>query len=178
MVEMGSVDGILLLVHTAEREKHFYFTDAVVQSSYAVFTRHTTTLNYGSPKDLSGYTVAAYGPSSTSSAAEEIAKHVSGLRLEIEVDNQAVMRKLDAGRYTEPAAAIMNRDVGNAMIAQQKLTTLRVAGEVKRIDYAIGLSRKRVTPELAERFNGALHELVKKGSVKAIVEKYGLKAPN
>ncbi len=178
MVEMGNLDGILLLVHTVEREKYFYFTEPVIQSSYALFTRHGTPLHYSAPKDLAGFTVAAYGPSGTSAAAEEIAKHAAGMRLEIEVDNHAVMRKLDAGRYPEPAAAVLNRDVGLAMMAQQKITTLKVAGEIRRVDYAIGLSRKKVAPELAERFTTALHELVKKGVVKAIAEKYGLKAAN
>jgi polar amino acid transport system substrate-binding protein len=177
MAEKGEVDGIMLLVHTPEREKNFYFSEAVIQSSYALFTRLATPLAYTSPKDLGGFTIAVYGPSGTSSAAEEIAKHVAGLRMEIEVDNNAVLRKLSAGRYTEPAAAVLNRDVGLLMIAQQKITTLKIAGEIKRVDYAIGLSRKRVSQEQADRFNQALHELVKKGVVKAIADKYGLKAP-
>jgi polar amino acid transport system substrate-binding protein len=178
MAEMGNVDGILVLVHTVEREKNFYFTEPVIQSSYALFVRTGTALSYSAPKDLAGYTIAAYGPSGTSAAAEELAKHVAGLRLEIEVDNQAVLRKLDGGRYQQPAAAVMNRDVGLSMIAQQKITGLKVAGEMRRVDYAIGLSRKRVAPELAERFNAALRDLVKKGTVKAIADKYGLKAAN
>jgi polar amino acid transport system substrate-binding protein len=178
MTEKGEVDGILLLVYTAEREKNFYFTEPIVQSTYALFTRQATPLTYASPKDLAGYTIAAYGPSGTSSAAEEVAKHVAGLRMEIEVDNQAVMRKLDAGRYPEPAAAVINRDVGMYMMAQQKITGIKVVADIKRVDYAIGLSRKKVAPELAERFNQAVHELVKKGTVKSIADKYGLKSAN
>ena len=176
--EMGSVDGIFVFVHTLEREKDFYFTDAVVQTAYALFVRQNSRLNYTGPKDLAGYTVAAYGPSGTSSAAEDIARHAPGMRLEIEVDNSAVMRKLDGGRYAEPAAAFMNRDVGLLMIAQQKITSLKVAGEAKRVDYAIGLSRKRMSQEQAERFILALRDLARKGTVKAILEKYGLKAAN
>ncbi len=175
MAEMGNVDGIFILVHTPEREKDFYFGDPVIQSAYALYTRKTSALNYAAAKDLSGYTIAAYGPSSTSSNAEEIAKHAPGMRLEIEVDNQAVIRKLDGGRYAEPAAAFINRDVAQLMIAQQKIVTLRFAGEAKRVDYSIGLSRKRLTPEQAERFNGALRELIRRGTVKFIAEKYGLK---
>ncbi len=178
MTEKGEVDGILLLVYTTEREKNFYFTEPIVQSTYALFARQATPLNYSSPKDLTGYTIAAYGPSGTSIAAEEVAKHVAGLRMEIEVDNQAVLRKLDAGRYPEPAAAVINRDVGLLMMAQQEITNVKVVADIKRVDYSIGLSRKKVAPELALRFNQAVHELIKKGTVKAIAEKYGLRSAN
>lgn len=177
MAELGQVDGIFVFVHTLEREKDFYFTDPVIQSGYALFVRQPSRLSYTGPKDVSGYTVAAYGPSGTSSAAEEIAKTSPGMRLEIEVDNNAVLRKLSAGRYTEPAAGFVNRDVGKLLIDQQKYSNLRLAGEAKRIDYAIGLSRKRMTQEQADRFILALRELIRKGTVKAIVEKHGLKAP-
>ncbi len=178
MAEMGSADGIFVFVHTPEREKDFFFTDPVIQTGYGLFARKSSKLAFATAKDLAGYTVAVYGPSGTSTAAEELTRNATGMRLEIEVDNQAVMRKLDAGRYAEPAAAFMNRDVGNWLITQQKFTNVKLAGEAKKVDYGIGLSRKRVTPEQAERFNQALRELVKKGVIKSIAEKYGLKAAN
>src|SRR4051812_10919542 len=39
MAEKGSVDGIFVLIRTLEREKEFYFTSPVLQTSYAVFVR-------------------------------------------------------------------------------------------------------------------------------------------
>jgi polar amino acid transport system substrate-binding protein len=176
MAEMGNADGIFVFVRTLEREKDFYFTDAIFQTGYGVFARKSSKLAFASAKDLAGFTVAAYGPSGTSIAAEELVKNANGMRLEIEVDNQVVMRKLDAGRYTEPAAAFMNRDVGNWLIAQQKFNNVKLTGEAKKVDYCIGLSRKRVTPEQVDKINQALRELAKKGVIKSIAEKHGLKA--
>jgi polar amino acid transport system substrate-binding protein len=175
MAEAGKVDGIFVLARTAEREKLFHYTDAVLQSSFVVFTRDAA-FAYAKPQDLDGYTVATYGPSAVSQEMVHLSKSLPSLRLEMEVDNRIVLRKLRAGRYVEPAVAVMNGDVGQQIIAEEKLTGLRVAGEYKPVAYAIGLSRKKVGKEQADRFNAALRELIKQGTVKSIAEKYGLKA--
>jgi polar amino acid transport system substrate-binding protein len=118
--------------------------------------------------------VATYGPSAVSREMQELSKTVP-MHLEMEIDNQSVLRKLRAGRYPEPSAGVMNKDVGLYVIAQEKLTGLKVAGEFKPVAYSIGLSRNRVSDEQAERFNSALRVLLKEGKVKSIADKYGLK---
>ncbi len=175
LAEKGLVDGIFVLARNAERERDFYFSDPLIQSAYAVFTRQSSTLRYSQPNHLDNWTVAAYGPSGTSLVAEELAKLAAHMRVEIEVDNQSVLRKLAAGRYGERGAAVLNRDVGNYLIAIDGIGGLRVAGEIKRIDYAIGLSRKRLSAAQAEQFNAALRELQRHGKIKAIADKYGLR---
>jgi polar amino acid transport system substrate-binding protein len=172
MAVSGVVDGIFVLARTPEREHAFYFSDLVFQSSFAVFVRHPT-FNYAQPQDLKGFTVATYGPSAVSREIQELAKTVP-MHLEMEIDNQAVLRKLRAGRYPEPSAGVMNRDVGVYIIAQEKLSGLRIAGEFKPIAYGIGLSKNRVTEEQADRFNETLRMLLKQGTVKTIADKYGL----
>lgn len=173
MAETGSVDGIFVLARTPEREKLFHFTELVFHSSFVVFARESA-YSYSAPQDLSGLTVATYGPSAVSREMQILSKTVPGMRLEMEIDNRLVLRKLRARRYPEPAAAVMNREVGLRLIAQEKLTGLKIAGEYKPISYGIGLSRKKVRQEQAERFNGALRELIKQGTVKAIADKYGI----
>ncbi len=175
MAESGAVDGIFVLARTVEREKLFHFSDAVMQSSFVVFSRDAA-FTYARPQDLNGFTVATYGPSAVSQEMVLLSKSLSTVRLEMEVDNRLVLRKLRAGRYVEPAVAVMNKDVGLQIIAEEKLTGLLVAGEYKQVAYSIGLSRKKVSKEQAERFNAALRELVKQGVVKTIADKYGLKA--
>jgi polar amino acid transport system substrate-binding protein len=175
LAEQGMVDGIFVLLRTPEREKDFYFTDNVFQTSYAVFARQPDKLVYTAPKDLSGYTVAAYGPSGTSKTAEEAVKQVASIRMEIEVDNITVLRKLAAGRYGDQAVAVVNQDVGLYLLRQEKIDGLKVVGNIKKIDYTIGLPRKRLSQEQADQFNAGLRELIKKGAVKAIADRYGLK---
>jgi polar amino acid transport system substrate-binding protein len=173
MAVSGVVDGIFVLARTPEREHAFYFSDPVFQSSFAVFVRNPT-FNYAQPQDLKGLTIATYGPSAVSREMQELAKTVP-MHLEMEIDNQAVLRKLRAGRYPEPSAGVMNRDVGAYIIAQEKLSGLRIAGEFKPIAYGIGLSKNRVTEEQSARFNETLRTLLKQGTVKTIADKYGLR---
>lgn len=173
MAEAGTVDGIFVLARNAEREKTFRFTDLVFDSSFVVFARESAFV-YTQPQDLHGMTVATYGPSAVSQEMLDVAKTVPNVHLKIEIDNRVVLRKLHAGRYPEPAAAVMNKDVGLQLLAEEKLTGIRIAGEYKPISYGIGLSRKKVSKEQAERFNGALRDLIQQGTVKAIANKYGM----
>jgi len=175
MAEAGSVDGIFVLARNAEREKHFHFTDPVFQSSFVVISRKPEFV-YAEPRDLNGLTVAMYGPSAISKKMHDLAKTLPSMRLEMEIDNRLVLRKLRAGRYPEPAAAVMNKDVALQLIAQEKLSGLNMAGEYEPVVYGIGMPRKRVSPEQAERFNRTLRELIRQGTVKAIADKYGIKA--
>jgi polar amino acid transport system substrate-binding protein len=175
MAEKGLVDGIFVLIRSSERDREFYFTAPVLQTAYGVFVRQDSKLVYAAPADLNGYTVAAYGPSGTSTALEEVARQVPNCRIEIEVDNSSVIRKLSAGRYGELSAAVINRDVGLYLLAREHVSGVRIAGEIKKIDYAIGLSRKKVPPAQAEQFNAALRELIRNGTVRTIVEKFKLR---
>lgn len=174
MAEAGSVDGIFVLGRTKEREIAFHFSDPVFESSFAVFSRKPSFV-YSAPHDLSGFTVATYGPSVISKEMQELTKTVPNMRLMMEIDNPSVLRKLRAGRYAEPAVAVMNREVALQLIAKEKLTGVRLAGNYKPISYGIGFPRKRVSEKQAEEFNQALRALIKEGTVKAIADKYGLK---
>jgi polar amino acid transport system substrate-binding protein len=174
MAEAGAVDGIFVLARTPERERLFHFSEQVFQSSFVVFSRDTG-FDYVKPQDLGGMTVATYGPSAVSKEMEDLSKTVPNMRLEMEIDNPTVLRKLRAGRYPEPAAAVMNKEVGLGLIADEKLDGLKIAGEYESVAYGIGFSRKKVSRKQAERFNNALRDLIKQGTVKAIAEKYGLK---
>jgi polar amino acid transport system substrate-binding protein len=176
MAEAGQADGIFVFVRTPEREKLFYFTEPILQTSYAIFARQSETLDYHKPQDIDGYTVAAYGPSGISAAAEELAKQLPRLRVIIEVDNLSVLRKLSAGRYGNHGVALVNREAGKYLIEREHLPGLKTVGEVRKIDYVIGLSRKRLTPEQAEHFNGAIRQMIKNGEIAAIAERHGVKA--
>lgn len=175
MAEEGDADGILVIQKLPEREKAFYLSEPIVRTSYAVFVHQNSTLSYSAPMDLEAYTVGVYGPSATSQAAEEIAKSAPAMSLVMEVSNLTVLRKLSALRYGERSAAVMNLDVGNYLLKQENIADIKVAGEIKKIEYFIGLSRKKVSGKQAEQFHAALHELTRNGTIKAIIEKYGMK---
>lgn len=175
LAEQGEVDGIFVLLKTPERENSFYFTEPVIRTSYAVFANQANKIEYRNPKDLDGYTIGVYGPSATSLAADEVARAMPSIKVELEVDNPTVLRKLLAARYGERSVAVMNLDVGKYLIKQNNLAGLRFAGEIKKIEYSIGLSRKKVSAKQAETFNSALHALIQNGTIRAIAEKYEMK---
>lgn len=175
MAEEGDAHGILVIQKLPEREQRFHMTPPIVHSSYVVFAREESHIAYSSPHDLDGYTIGVYGPSATSQTADSIAKAVPTAKIVLEVDNATVLRKLSALRYGEKAVAVMNADVGKYLILSQGITGLAVAGEIRKIEYYIGLSRRRFSDRQAEQFNAALQELGKSGVIKAIASKYGLR---
>jgi polar amino acid transport system substrate-binding protein len=178
MVELGEADGIAAVARLPEREVMLHMMEPLVQSEYAVFTRADNPLAYLVPADLNGYTLGVYGPSATSMAAYELANSPgAAISVELEIDNATVLRKLGAQRYRGPAAGVLNADVGNYLMRQEGFIGLRVAGEVRKIEYSIGLSRKKCSRQQVAAFNAALHELIKNGTVRALLERYGLKAP-
>ena len=177
MAELGEADGIAAITRLPEREAYLYVTEALVQSSYGVFTRADNGLVYTAPADLEGYVVGAYGPSATSLAGYEVARAARSISLELEIDNATVLRKLSASHYRWPSAGILNADVGNYLIRQAGWQNVRLAGEVKKVEYSIGLSRQKLSPQQAADFQAALHELIRNGTVRTIVERHGLKPP-
>ena len=169
----GFLDGISIALRTPEREKSFFVSDDIVRSSFTFFARAGSSFNYRTAQDLSNTTIGVYGPSGASITASDLAKGTNA-QLEIELDNATVLRKLAVGRYGANGAALLNRDVAMSLIKENGIEGLTSAGEAKSIDYAIGLSRSKVSAEQAELFNSKLRALKRSGVVKKILQKYGL----
>jgi ABC-type amino acid transport substrate-binding protein len=83
---------------------------------------------------------------------------------------QRTPEKLDAFYLTEP---IVQSSYG----IYGAYGGVRMSGEAHKVDYAIGLSRKKFDNARAERFNAALHALVKNGTLYAIARKAGVAQP-
>ncbi|HEY2929657.1 substrate-binding periplasmic protein [Piscinibacter sp.] len=177
MAEEGLVDGIYAIADIPERRQFFYVTPTIIESAYAVFAHRSSPLTYTRASDLDGYTVGAYGPSAASKAAETIAQSAPTVKLVIEVDNTTLLRKLSGMRYGERGVAVANVDVGRQLIRQESIPDLKVAGVVSKIEYCIGLSRKKVSERQAEEFTATLRRLMKAGKVKQIADKYGVVSP-
>ena len=176
MAESGTADGLLLLLKTRQRENDFFLTSAVFQSAYVMYVQQQNTVRYSGPTDLTGYTVAAYGPSGTSVAADELTQRAPDTRLIVEIDNQTALRKLRQGRYGTKGLVVINRDLAQFLLHQDAQAGLRVVGELQNTEYHIGLSRRRMSQEQADKFNAALRQLQQDGTINAIAQKYGLKA--
>lgn len=148
----------------------------IIQTSYSLYAQQQSPVHYSSPADLAGYTVAAYGPSGTSYAAEGLVQRVQGARLEVEIDNPTALRKLRMGRYGPKAVVVINHDLALQLMKPEGDAGLKQVGELQKIEYHIGLSRKKLPLQQVEAFNAALTQLLRDGTIAAIAKKYGMKA--
>ncbi len=178
MAVEGLVDGIFVLQRLPEREPDFRFTDPVVRTAFSLFAQKDAHIEYSTPCSIRGHTIGVYGPSATSAAAEQLAKSSEDVNIVLEIDNLTVLRKLRGERYGKTGIAVLNRDVGRYLIQRCGMTGLVRIGDIKDVHYSIGLSRKKVSAEQTERFNLALRSSSVRNQVKAILEKYGMSAPD
>jgi polar amino acid transport system substrate-binding protein len=147
----------------------------VIDARYTLFARSGDEFQLRDRKQLEGRTIAAYGPSATVLALDEL---IEGLDVttQIEADNRTVLRKLAAGRYGEHGLALVNESVALALMRDEQIASLQAAGTVKSFAYAFGLSRKRLGPSQAAQFNKALYELCRSGQSAALIRPYALPA--
>lgn len=169
----GLLDGISIALRTPEREKSFYLSDDVVRTSLTLFTRENSGFSFHDAQDLNNISIGVYGPSGTSITLGELIKGTTA-QMEVELDNLTALRKLAAGRYGARGAVFINRDVAYVLMKENNIKGIVAAGDAKTIDYAFGLSRTAVSAEQAELFNEKLRMLKRNGTVKKILQKYGL----
>lgn len=175
MVEQGELSGAFPLARLPVRERIFYFGDPIVDTAYAAYTVRGHEFKYTQPKDFGGHTIGVYGPSGTSMTLEGIVSGVPHVRVVTEIDNLTVLKKLTVGRYGESGLGFVNRDVARYLIAQEKFSNIQPAGDVKPLQYYIGLTRQVVSETRANSFRRAYQELLKTGKIKLILEKHDLK---
>ena len=175
--EVGEVDGLLGLVRLPERENKFYLSPPLIQGSYAVFARRKQAGLYRASSDLAGHTIGVYGPSGTELVAHRAAEAVQPRAVVIrEISNETALKKLRGGRYGEFGVAIVNRDLGNAMLTQLQIDDVVPTIDLEKAYYVIGLSKQKYTPEQAEKMFATLQQLIRSGALRGIAENYGMKA--
>ena len=174
LAERHEVDGVFSVVRSPEREEQFYFSPMLVRSSYSVFRLKDYAFTYQTPSDLAHHTIGVYGPSGTSYVLKQSIRTVSNIGIELVANNRRLLRMLESGRFGPHGLIVANRDVAAQLLSQEKLTNIEEAGELQVIDYAIALSKKRLSPEQVERFNAAVTDALNDGSLIAILRQYHL----
>lgn len=168
--QRGLAYGLFTVVDTPERRAYFHVSVPVLDARYTLFARAGDDFSYqGQPEQLAGRTVAAYGPSATLLALEELSHLEPSLRIEVEPDNLTVLRKLGAGRYGETGLALVNESVALHLIRERGMLGLQAAGPVKSFAYAFGLSRARVSEADFKAFNAVLQRLCRSGRSAALI---------
>jgi polar amino acid transport system substrate-binding protein len=174
-LDSGEYQGMFPLVATKQRQESYFMMQPVVTTSYVFIARKTPPWTYVGPQSLEGRTIGVFGPSGTSAALEEIVKANSTARLEIEVSNDVVLRKLAGGRYGADGLAFANRDVASALIAQQGIADLEFASGAQTIFYTIALSKTKLPEGVAKQFDQTLSKMKDSGVLQEILATYKLK---
>lgn len=174
LAEQGQVAGIYPVLRNRQREQAFFISPMLIHTQYGFFTQRGDPLNYRRAADLAGYAIAVYGPSGTSAVLDTIMPQVPNATIQLESTNLRVLKKLAAGRYGSPSAAVVNVDVAHHLITTAGIDSLREAGVLAPIDYAIGLSRISVDRPEAEAFNQAVAQLIRDGQANRWIEQAGL----
>ncbi len=177
LAQQGEADGIFTVVDTPERRVYFHISVPVIDARYTLFARAGDDFRLdGDRRALRGRTIAAYGPSVTVLALDELIEGLPDVRTVIETDNTTVLRKLAAGRYGEHGLALVNEAVALHLMRAENLGGLQASGTVKQFAYAFGLSRKRVDAATARAFDGALVKLCRNGRTASLLKPYELPA--
>lgn len=177
MAERGEVDGIFTVSNTAERRQYFHVSVPVIDARYTLFAQAGEDFRLGADRQqLKGRTIGVYGPSGTAIALDELIAGVPDVSKHLEPDNTTVLRKLAAGRYGSGGLALINEAVALDLMRSENLAGLQAAGTVKQFSYSFGLSRSRISAELALRFDAALTTLCRKGRTAALLKPYALPA--
>ncbi len=172
LAEEGRIDGLFAMLKTPERDKKFWFTHPVVRTSLDFFVPLTSNWMYRSVEDLNGMTLVVYGASGSAAKLTDMLAQNPKARMETELNHLIAFRKLASGRYGQNAAVFANRDGASAVLRKEGMQDFKLAGRVMTIDFAIGLSRKKVSASVFARFNATLAQLQQSGQVRAILQKH------
>jgi len=134
-------------------------------------------LDYQRVTDMQGYHVGVFGPSNTSLSLKAIDKKLRNKRLKsmaitVLSDDVPVFKQLSQGNKLQ--AVYSNKDVGNGIIKDNKLSNLKYVGKHKELDYHIAFSKKTVSSETVTKFNEALMNMYKANRLKEILTQYNL----
>lgn len=178
LAQRGEADGIFTVVDLPERRVHFHVSRPVLNARYTLFARSgEESFRLGADRrGLQGRILAAYGPSATSVALDELVYGLPDVRTELEPDNVTVLRKLAVGRYGPDGLGLMNEAVALHLMRSENLAGLQAVAAVKQFAYSFGLSRKRIDAAQARAFDQALYKLCRSGRTAELVKPFELPA--
>lgn len=175
MLEEGTADGVMSLIPNAERATYANFSPTLVVSNLAYFGAKGKAKPVSALKDLEGWTVGAVRASSSLKIALENQKQVKSMTVVEEVNNETLVKKLQADRYGDKGAIIG----GDAVLAHEaKKAKMELAlvlnGEAQ--GFVTAFSKKSVDAPTYAELTRTLEAMKKSGEVKAILDKFGLRS--
>lgn len=173
LVKTGKANALFVLAKNKERDEWLTFSPPVFMAEYGFFANKLSMFRYLFPENISGLTVAVYGPSNTETRLRAIAGKAEGCVIDVRPDDESGFRKLDRMRIN---AVFSNKHVGFALIDELKLGNVRYVGTDSFVKYHIGFSREYAETEAVSKFNETYETLYANGVIEAILRAYHMEA--
>lgn len=175
MLEEGTADGVMSLIPNAERATYANFSPTLVVSNLAYFGAKGKAKPVSALKDLEGWTVGAVRASSSLKIALENQKQVKNMTVVEEVNNETLVKKLQADRYGDKGA-IIGGDAVLAYEAKKAKLDLALVLNGEAQGFATAFSKKSVDAASFAELTKTLDAMKKSGEVKTILDKFGLRS--
>ena len=177
-VREGEADGLFVVGKNKTRESWLYFSLPIITTEYGFFVLKSNHKVYKSKTDIQGYKVGVFGPSNTHNSLLKISEQLEDenkvpLDIRTLYDDSLVFKQLNS-QTRGLQAVYSNKDVGNGLIKKLNLKNLRYMGKQKELNYYISFSKKTVSKEMVDKFNGILLTMHLNNELKNILEKYSL----
>lgn len=175
MLQDGSADAVMSLIPNAERAAFARFSPVLVVNHLSYFGIQGQATPHNKLQDLRGWTVAAVRGSASLQLARQHQQLVGDQIVVEEVNNETLVKKLQAGRYGEQGAifggeAVLTYEADKIHLALEPV--LRTEAQ----HFVTAFSRKSMDAPTFDALYKALEALKKNGEVKRILKPYGLKS--
>jgi polar amino acid transport system substrate-binding protein len=171
-LEAHRADAAFNMSYNTERAKKWHYSLPVHVVNYGLFVKKDNPLDYSSRQQLSGLTIATYGPTNMSKKVEKFAKKIPGARVVIENDFEHVFKMLEADRFGKRGVVYVPDVVGFDTIKEFKLQNVRYAGpDIKNLYYVIFV-KETVSKEYVDAFNQVLLTFHRDGTMTDIYARY------
>lgn len=176
----GIIFGSFPLAKTKERKKNFILSIPLVNYEIGLFVRkenHDVITNSNYKKILNDYLVSSFGPSTTFSNLENIAREVPKMKLHMDVKIEASFLKLN-GNHLESlskekkSGIAIDKKIGEYLIKINKLENVRYSGKLFFLDYHILFYKKNKNLNFVTKFNQTLTSMKAKGEIDKIISSY------
>jgi len=158
--------------YNAERAKKWYYSLPVHVVNYGVFVKKENKLDYKNRSQLSGLTIATYGPTNMSKKVEKFARELPGSRVVIENSFEHVFKMLEANRFDRNGVVYVPDVVGFDTINEFNLQNVRYAGpDIKNLYYVIFV-KDTVSEYYVKAFNHVLMKFHRDGTLAEIYARY------
>ncbi len=164
-VEAGKVDGLFVVSWERDRAQWLSFSLPLLHTEWGYLVPANDTRTYSGLKNLSGYRIGVFGPSSSSEALLRV-QPVLKLDVQLSQDDLANVQRMLTG---ELDAVYMNRDVALSLLQRNGLQdkVRYVIGDSGR-NYHLAFS-KQADVQLVGLFNRALRRMFKARDVQQLL---------